>query len=45
MLKLVGSGAVVLALLPVIWVSSAAWASALSVGLICHEVRARLRRT
>lgn len=44
MLKLVGSGAVVLALMPVLWVSSAAWATALSAGLVCHEIRRRMGR-
>ncbi len=43
MLKMISSAAAVLALIPVLWVSSAAWATALSAGLVADEVRRRLR--
>ncbi len=43
MVKLITSAATVLALLPVLWVSAAAWATGLSVGLVCHEVQRRCK--
>ena len=45
MVKMITSAATVLVLMPVIWFSSAAWATALSVGLVCDEVTRRLRST
>jgi len=44
MLKMVGSAAAVLVLMPVIWISSAAWATGLAAGLVAHELRHRLRQ-
>jgi hypothetical protein len=44
MVKLLTTTATVLALMPVIWVSSALWATALSAKLITEELRRRLPR-
>lgn len=43
MVKLITSAATVLVLMPVIWVSAAAWATGLSVGLVANEVRNRCK--
>lgn len=43
MVKLITSAATVLALMPVLWVSAAAWATGLSVGLVAHELKRRLK--
>ena len=45
MVRMVVSAVAVVALLPVIWVSSAVWATGLAAGLAAHEVRRRLCKT
>jgi hypothetical protein len=42
MVKMIASTAAVVALMPVIWVTSATWAAGLSVGLVAHEVKRRI---
>jgi hypothetical protein len=44
MVRMIASAAVVAVLMPVIWVSSAVWATGLAVGLVYHEAKHRLRR-
>lgn len=44
MVKMLSSAAVVLVLMPVIWVSSAVWATGLAAGLVVHELKHRLQR-
>lgn len=39
MVRMIASAAAVVALLPVIWVTSAAWATGLSAGLVIHEMK------
>lgn len=44
MFRMVASAAAVVVLMPVIWVTSAAWATGLSAGLIVHELKRRLAK-
>jgi hypothetical protein len=43
MVRMITSAAVVAVLLPVIWVSSAVWATGLAAGLVVHELKHRLK--
>ncbi len=42
MVRMVASAAAVVVLLPVIWVTSAAWATGLAAGLVVHEIKSRI---
>lgn len=44
MVRMITSAAIVAALLPVIWVSSAVWATGLAAGLVVHELKHRLQQ-
>ncbi len=44
MVKMIASAAAVAALIPVIWVTSAAWATGLSASLVAHELKRRFHR-
>jgi hypothetical protein len=44
MVRIAATAVVALALMPVIWVSSVAWTTALTAGLVTHEVGRRIRR-
>lgn len=44
MVRMIASAAAVVALMPVIWVTSAAWATGLSAGLVVHEMRRRITK-
>ena len=42
-MRMVLNAAVALALMPAIWVASAAWSTALTAGLLAHEVGRRIK--
>lgn len=42
-MRMLASAAAVVAIMPLLWISSAAWSTALAVGLVTHEVGRRLK--
>jgi hypothetical protein len=44
MFRMISSAAAVVVLMPVIWVSSAVWATGLAAGLAAHELKRRLQK-
>ena len=44
MFKMISSAAAVVVLMPLIWISSAVWATGLAAGLAAQEIKRRLKR-